>query len=59
VVENRLGGVVLAELVLRGHVLTQAGDWTLGRLSAVGRDVDGYLFAAANPRGQLGYAAGR
>ncbi len=59
VAENRLGGVVLAELVLRGHSLTQAGDWTLGRLSAVGRDADGYLFAAANPRGLLGYAAGR
>jgi gamma-glutamyltranspeptidase/glutathione hydrolase len=59
VAEDRLGGAALAELVVRGHQVTRAGDWTLGRLSAVGRSADGILFAAANPRGAQGYAAGR
>ena len=40
--------------------VTRAGDWTLGRLSSVGRDRErGILTAAANPRGAQGYAAGR
>ncbi|GAB3074294.1 gamma-glutamyltransferase family protein [Nocardioides zeae] len=60
VAEARLGAAVLAELRERGHVLTVAGDWTLGRISTVGRDPrSGWLFAAANPRGAQGYAAGR
>ncbi|MFD6137656.1 gamma-glutamyltransferase family protein, partial [Isoptericola sp. NPDC060257] len=59
VVEDRLGADVLAGLVERGHVLTLAGDWALGRLSAVSRDpATGVLGAAANPRGAQGYAAG-
>ena len=32
--------------------------WSLGRISAVSRD-GGFLYAAANPRGMQGYAAGR
>ena len=60
VVERRMGVEVLAELVVRGHNVTVSGDWTLGRLSMVGRDpVTGLLRAAANPRGAQGYAAGR
>jgi gamma-glutamyltranspeptidase/glutathione hydrolase len=60
VVENRLGDDVIAALEALGHVVTRAGDWTLGRLSSVGRDLDrGILTAAANPRGVQGYAAGR
>jgi gamma-glutamyltranspeptidase/glutathione hydrolase len=60
VVEDRLGAGVIAELTRRGHDVTRAGDWALGRLSAVGRDPDtGVLWAAANPRGAQGYAAGR
>ncbi|CAN5519467.1 gamma-glutamyltransferase [soil metagenome] len=60
VVEARLGGEVIAELRRRGHRLTVAGDWSLGRLSSVGRDAaTGMLTAAANPRGAQGYAAGR
>ena len=60
VVEDRLGADVLAGLEARGHVLTRAGAWTLGRLSAVTRDpVTGLMGAAANPRGAQGYAAGR
>ena len=59
-VEGRLGGSVIAELEARGHVVTRAGDWSLGRISAVGVDpVTGALMAAANPRGAQGYAAGR
>ena len=60
IVERRVGDDVLAELVVRGHNVTVAGDWTLGRLSMVGRDPGtGLLRAAANPRGAQGYAAGR
>jgi gamma-glutamyltranspeptidase/glutathione hydrolase len=59
VVEDRLGEDVIRGLEERGHVVTRAGDWTLGRLSAVGIGADGILFAAANPRGAQGYAAGR
>ena len=60
VVEDRLGADVIAELERRGHRVTRAGDWTLGRLSAVTRDPEtGLLGAAANPRGMQGYAAGR
>jgi gamma-glutamyltranspeptidase/glutathione hydrolase len=60
VVEDRLGDDVIAALEARGHRVTRAGDWTLGRLSSVGRDPrTGVLSAAANPRGMQGYAAGR
>ncbi|MFE4952235.1 gamma-glutamyltransferase, partial [Leifsonia sp. NPDC056665] len=60
VVESRLGEEVIAGLEARGHVVTRAGAWTLGRLSSVGRDPEtGVLSAAANPRGMQGYAAGR
>ena len=60
VVEGRLGADVIAELRRRGHRVTVAGDWSLGRLSSVGRDAaTGVLTAAANPRGAQGYASGR
>ncbi|MCC9194329.1 gamma-glutamyltransferase family protein [Arthrobacter sp. zg-Y916] len=60
VVEDRLGEETIAALAERGHVITRAGDWSLGRLSAVVRDPEtGVLMAAANPRGAQGYAAGR
>jgi gamma-glutamyltranspeptidase/glutathione hydrolase len=60
VIEGRVGVDVLAELTERGHRLTVDGDWSLGRLSMVGRDpATGVVFAAANPRGSQGYAAGR
>jgi gamma-glutamyltranspeptidase/glutathione hydrolase len=60
VVEDRLGDEVITGLEKRGHSVTRAGDWALGRVSAVGRDHDsGLLWAAANPRGMQGYAAGR
>lgn len=60
VVEDRLGDAVIAQLEQRGHRVTRAGDWALGRISAVTRDPQsGLLQAAANPRGAQGYAAGR
>ncbi|WP_461163657.1 gamma-glutamyltransferase family protein [Arthrobacter sp. R4-81] len=60
VLEDRLGADVIAALEDRGHRITVAGGWTLGRLSAVTRDPHtGILQAAANPRGAQGYAAGR
>ncbi|WP_109472462.1 gamma-glutamyltransferase family protein [Ornithinimicrobium cavernae] len=60
VVEDRLGDDVIAGLEARGHRVTRAGDWALGRLSCVTRDPGtGVLTAAANPRGAQGYAAGR
>jgi len=60
VVEDRLGDEVIDGLERRGHEVTRAGDWSLGRVSAVGRDAaTGGVWAAANPRGMQGYAAGR
>jgi gamma-glutamyltranspeptidase/glutathione hydrolase len=60
VVEDRLGDAVIEGLAARGHVVTRAGDWALGRLSSVSRDpATGELSAAANPRGHQGYAVGR
>jgi gamma-glutamyltranspeptidase/glutathione hydrolase len=60
VVEDRLGEDVIADLRRRGHRVSRAGDWALGRLSAVTVDpATGVLSAAANPRGAQGYAAGR
>jgi gamma-glutamyltranspeptidase/glutathione hydrolase len=60
VAEDRLGDEVLAALAGRGHDMTRAGPWTLGRLCAVSRDPEsGLLAAAANPRGAQGYASGR
>lgn len=60
VVEDRLGTAVLDGLLSRGHRITRAGAWSLGRLSSVSRDPGtGELSAAANPRGEQGYAVGR
>lgn len=59
VIESRLGPDVRNELVRRGHRVTEAEPWSLGRLCAVSREPDGVLAAAANPRGMQGYACGR
>jgi gamma-glutamyltranspeptidase/glutathione hydrolase len=56
VVESRLGEDTLASLRARGHVVTDAGPWELGRLCAVGRG-DGLLRSAADPRSGVGSAA--
>jgi gamma-glutamyltranspeptidase / glutathione hydrolase len=57
--EARFDPAVVDELRDRGHDVEVAGEWTLGRVSAAGREQDGVLKAAANPRGMQGYAAGR
>jgi gamma-glutamyltranspeptidase / glutathione hydrolase len=62
-IEDRAGEQLIAELRERGHRVEPTGPWTLGRLSAVSRDRhfpgNGFLHAAANPRGAQGYAVGR
>jgi gamma-glutamyltranspeptidase/glutathione hydrolase len=57
-VEGRIEGSVMDELRRRGHEVVVTDDWSLGRVSAVGRD-NGLLKAAANARGMQGYAVGR
>jgi gamma-glutamyltranspeptidase/glutathione hydrolase len=60
VVEDRLGDELIDALGRRGHLVTRAGPWTLGRLCGVSRDAEtGLLGAGANPRGNQGYACGR
>jgi gamma-glutamyltranspeptidase/glutathione hydrolase len=58
-VEDRAGEETLAGLRARGHDVEPSDPWSLGRVSAAGRDDDGTLKAGANPRGMQGYAVGR
>jgi gamma-glutamyltranspeptidase / glutathione hydrolase len=57
--EGRFGDDVIEDLRHRGHDVTVMRDWSLGRVTAVAREPDGLLKAAANPRGMQGYAVGR
>ena len=57
-VESRLGEEAIDDLRSRGHDVTVAEPWSLGRVTAVARE-DGQLKAGANPRGMQGYVAGR
>jgi gamma-glutamyltranspeptidase / glutathione hydrolase len=57
-IESRAGEEVVAGLRARGHDVDVRPPWSLGRISAVARS-RGFLYAAANPRGMQGYAAGR
>jgi gamma-glutamyltranspeptidase/glutathione hydrolase len=57
-VEGRFAPPVVDGLRRRGHDVTVAPDWSLGRVTAVQRE-DGQLRAAASPRGMQGYAIGR
>jgi gamma-glutamyltranspeptidase / glutathione hydrolase len=57
-IEARAGEEVIARLRSKGHRVDVRPPWSLGRLSAVARS-GGFLYAAANPRGMQGYAAGR
>jgi gamma-glutamyltranspeptidase / glutathione hydrolase len=57
-VEERVGAAAISDLERRGHVVQVQPPWSLGRISAVARR-GGMLYAAANPRGMQGYAAGR
>jgi gamma-glutamyltranspeptidase / glutathione hydrolase len=56
--EARFRDEVVADLRDRGHDVQVTEPWSLGRVSAVGRE-DGMLKAGANPRGMQGYAVGR
>ncbi len=58
-VESRFPEATKAELNRRGHLVEETGPWSLSRLCAVGREADGTLKAAGNPRFEQGYAAGR
>jgi gamma-glutamyltranspeptidase / glutathione hydrolase len=57
-VEGRFDPETVAGLRARGHDVQVVGDWSLGRVSAAGRE-NGLLKAAANPRAMQGYAVGR
>ncbi|MEZ2222786.1 gamma-glutamyltransferase family protein [Rhizobium sp. RCC_161_2] len=50
---------VLDALRQKGHKLTVAPEWTVGRLTAARRDASGLLRAAATPRLMQAYAIGR
>jgi gamma-glutamyltranspeptidase/glutathione hydrolase len=58
VAERSLGDDVLADLGRRGHDVSAAEPWSLGRTSAVARDGE-WFKAGANARGGQGYAVGR
>lgn len=58
-VEESYGADVLADLRRRGHDVQTAPAWSIGRLTAAARDVDGLLRAGASPRLMQAYAVGR
>ena len=57
--EANFGPAVLDDLRARGHHITEAEAWSVGRLTAARRDPDGLLRAAATPRLMQAYAIGR
>ncbi|MEX2561978.1 MAG: gamma-glutamyltransferase [Nitriliruptoraceae bacterium] len=59
-VEARFSKPTIDDLVSRGHRVKVAGDWSLGRMSAVAADGEpGPFRAASDPRAEQGYAIGR
>ena len=58
-VEPSLGEATIAELRRRGHLVEVSAPWSLGRLTAVRREPDGLLRAAATPRLMQAYAMAR
>lgn len=58
-VEETIGRAALDDLKRRGHDLTVADPWTVGRLTAARREPDGLLRAGATPRLMQAYAVGR
>jgi gamma-glutamyltranspeptidase/glutathione hydrolase len=58
-IESRFDDETIDELRRRGHDVRVTDAWSLGRVSAVAREPNGVLKAAANPRGMQGYAVGR
>jgi len=59
IAEANFDPAVLDDLRRRGHRLTVADPWSIGRLTAARRDADGLLRAAATPRLMQAYAVGR
>lgn len=57
--EDRFSAEVVADLRGRGHDVRVHPDWSLGRVCAVEKGVDGQLRAGADPRQGQAYAAGR
>ena len=57
-VETRMPETTIRELQRRGHQITITEPWSLGRISAAGREGE-LLKAGANPRYMQGYAIGR
>ncbi len=58
-IESNVGADVLQRLAAMGHDVTPADPWSVGRLTAAGRDANGLLRAAATPRLMQAYAIGR
>lgn len=58
-IEENFGPDVLSDLQARGHIITRAPEWSVGRLTAAKKDEDGLLRAAATPRLMQAYAIGR
>lgn len=58
-VEPAFGEAVIGELRGKGHRVTVAAPWSVGRLTAARREADGTLTAAATPRLMQAYAVGR
>ncbi|MFC7705934.1 gamma-glutamyltransferase family protein [Plastorhodobacter daqingensis] len=58
-IEANFAPAVLDDLRARGHRLTVADPWSIGRLTAAKRNADGLLRAAATPRLMQAYAVGR
>ena len=58
-IEPDVGAEVIAALTAKGHKVTVAEPWTIGRLTAAMREPDGTLRAAATPRLMQAYAVGR
>lgn len=58
-IERSFGEDVLNQLKARGHELTTAPEWSVGRMTAASQDKDGLLRAAATPRLMQAYAVGR
>lgn len=58
-IEPDVGDDVIAELRARGHTVTVAAPWTIGRLTAAMWEPGGIMRAAATPRLMQAYAVGR
>jgi gamma-glutamyltranspeptidase/glutathione hydrolase len=58
-IEASYEAATIAALRARGHIVTVADPWTVGRLTAALRHTDGTLQAAATPRLMQAYAIGR